>query len=250
MTFNQKKFKKWADYSPKNYLHKFYLLTAEIYRVKGQKDLAIEYYDWAVERAKINDYINEEALGQELTAKFYLKQQKNAIAKAYMREAIYCYTRWGATAKARDLETKYPELITRTIPISAQEILASKFELDKSAGVNSASLDLATVTKAAQAISSEIAFDQLLMKLIEIAIENAGAQSGILILETDGELLIEASLINSQPITSQCGKITKRSVASSLRVFKSCLTTGCIRKSRKIGIYGKVGGKGSFCSTL
>ena len=43
-----------------------------------------------------------------------------------------------------------------------------------------------TVLKAAQAISSEIVLDRLLVKLIKIIIENAGAQKGALILEEGG----------------------------------------------------------------
>ena len=119
-----------------------------------------------------------------------------------MREANYCYTRWGAIAKVKDLEQRYPQLINISSQITTKEILANKFELEK-LGTSSESLDLATVTKASQAISSEIAFDQLLIKLINIAMENAGAQSGILILETDGELVIEATSINSKIVTIQ-----------------------------------------------
>jgi len=54
-------------------------------------------------------------------------------------------------------------------------------------------LDLATIMKASQAISSEIVLDQLLATLMKILIENAGAQLGYLILESGGQLLIEAS---------------------------------------------------------
>jgi PAS domain-containing protein len=54
-------------------------------------------------------------------------------------------------------------------------------------------LDLATIMKASQAISSEIVLDKLLATLMKILIENAGGQLGYLILETEGQLLIEAS---------------------------------------------------------
>jgi PAS domain S-box-containing protein len=47
--------------------------------------------------------------------------------------------------------------------------------------------------KASQAISSEIELDRLLRSLMKILIENAGAQTGFLILENSGEWLIEAS---------------------------------------------------------
>jgi PAS domain S-box-containing protein len=46
--------------------------------------------------------------------------------------------------------------------------------------------------KASQAISSEIELDRLLRSLMQILIENAGAQTGFLILENSGEWAIEA----------------------------------------------------------
>ena len=53
-------------------------------------------------------------------------------------------------------------------------------------------LDLATVMKASQAISGEIVLSKLLERLMKIAIENAGAQKGFLILEKAGNWAIEA----------------------------------------------------------
>jgi len=60
-------------------------------------------------------------------------------------------------------------------------------------GRSLASLDLATVLKAAQAISGEIFLDKLLSSLMKILMENAGARQGCLLLPREGELLIEAS---------------------------------------------------------
>lgn len=47
-------------------------------------------------------------------------------------------------------------------------------------------LDLATVIKASQALSGEIVLGKLLSKLMTIVLENAGAQTGYLILEKSG----------------------------------------------------------------
>ncbi|NET59694.1 MAG: GAF domain-containing sensor histidine kinase [Symploca sp. SIO2E6] len=54
-------------------------------------------------------------------------------------------------------------------------------------------LDVATVMQASQAIGSEIVLDKLLASVIKILMENAGAQIGYLILETNGKLQVEAS---------------------------------------------------------
>ena len=71
-------------------------------------------YDQAIALAKENEYINEEALAYELAAKFYLSWGKETIAQTYMTNAYYTYGHWGAVAKVKDLESKYPQLITRS----------------------------------------------------------------------------------------------------------------------------------------
>jgi tetratricopeptide (TPR) repeat protein len=102
-----------AHFAPMTHLHKFYLVEAERHRVLGEKTKAIECYDRAIALAKENDYINEEALANELAAKFYLGWGKEQVAQAYLTNAYYCYLRWSATAKIKDLEQQYPQLVKR-----------------------------------------------------------------------------------------------------------------------------------------
>ncbi len=189
---NQKKMKDWADYAPLNYLHKFYLVEAERCRVNGNNIEAMNYYDLAIEVAKENDYLNEEALSLELAAKFYFNWGKQKIAKVYLADAYYCYVRWGATAKVKDLESKYPQLITQSS--TATSIISTPTLTRKTTtGTRSGeALDFATVMKASQAIGSEIKLEKLLANLMQILIQSAGAEVGCLILETEGQLLIEA----------------------------------------------------------
>jgi tetratricopeptide (TPR) repeat protein len=93
------------------HLHKFYLVEAELHRVLGHKDKAIDCYDRAIELAKEHEYINDEALAHELAAKFYLALGKAKIAQVYMLDARHCYRQWGAIAKVKDLEARYPQLL-------------------------------------------------------------------------------------------------------------------------------------------
>ncbi|MEG3931327.1 AAA family ATPase [Microcoleus sp. T3_B1] len=196
---NQEKMQNWADYAPMNHLHKFYLVEAEKHRVLGEKVEAMEMYDKAIALAKENEYINEEALAHELAAKFYFSWGKEKIARTYMTDAYYAYMRWGALAKVKHLEEKYPQLIARspavtetafnpTMTIPPLTITGGQTEL----------LDLATVMKASSAISSEIVLPNLLTKLMKILIENAGAETGSLILSKEGQLVIEAAGTNDQ----------------------------------------------------
>ena len=191
----------WAYYAPMNHQHKIDLVEAEKCRVLGQKLEAMDLYDRAIAGAKENDYINDVAIAYELAAKFYLSQDKELTARAYMQEARYFYEIWGAKAKVKDLEQKYPQLLTLT---STTSRIKGTITTRTSTGVDSGdTLDLATVMKASQAISGEIVLEKLLVSLMKIIIQNAGAQLGYLVLETQGELLIEASgVVNDDNITA------------------------------------------------
>ncbi|MEC4896399.1 MAG: serine/threonine protein kinase, partial [Oscillatoria sp. PMC 1051.18] len=101
----------WAYHAPMNYQHKVDLVEAEKCRVLGQKAEAIEFYDRAISGAKTNEYIHEEALANELAAKFFLDWGKPYIAQDYIIKAYYGYAHWGAKAKVADLEKRYPQLL-------------------------------------------------------------------------------------------------------------------------------------------
>jgi predicted ATPase/serine phosphatase RsbU (regulator of sigma subunit)/tRNA A-37 threonylcarbamoyl transferase component Bud32 len=192
VNYNQQKMQKWSHHAPANCLHKFDLIEAEKSRVLGQYWQAAQCYEQAIKAARENEFIQEEALAYELAAKFYYESGMEKVAETYIKEAHYAYTRWGAKAKVEDLEAKYPNLLSKSL--SKNSITNTLVTTSTSTGYSlGESLDLATVMKASQAISGEIMLDRLLASLMKIMIENAGAQTGHLILEREGKWLIEAS---------------------------------------------------------
>jgi PAS domain S-box-containing protein len=213
---NQAKMKRWADHAPMNYLHKFYLVEAEQFRILGQDPEAADAYDRAIELAKAEGYLNEEALANELAGRFYLGKGKPKIAQAYLLEARYGYLRWGAMAKVADLDRRYAQFFDRYLErtlINPRSPHSSS--LTASSSTVTAVLDLAALMKAAQALSSEIVLDKLVAKLMTILIENAGAQRGCLLLESDDRLQIAAevnvepsrlSVLQAVPIDSEAAK--------------------------------------------
>jgi hypothetical protein len=180
---NQEKMQKWAHHAPMNFLHKFQLVEAEKARALGQLFEAEEFYEQAIQGAKENEYLQEEALGYELAAKHYLARGREKFAQLYMKEAHYCYERWGATAKAKDLETRYPQFFPQSSNVAPTPVRTTSGTTSNTSQV---AIDLATVMKASQAISSEIELEKLLRSLMQILIENAGAQTGYLLLENAG----------------------------------------------------------------
>ncbi|QLE48432.1 GAF domain-containing protein [Nostoc sp. C057] len=188
---NQKQLKQWADHAPVNNQHKYDLVEAEKARFLGKVLVAMEHYDRAIQGAHNFGYIHEEALAYECAAEFYLSLGRNEFASLYMTKAHYGYRRWGASAKFKNLELTYPELITK-VSTHSQLGFTSNTITTSTANENSSGLDFITVIKASQALSEVILLESLLEKLMTIVIENAGAQTGILLLEKGGKLFIEA----------------------------------------------------------
>jgi diguanylate cyclase (GGDEF)-like protein/PAS domain S-box-containing protein len=198
---NQEKLKVWAHHAPMNYQHKFLLVEAERYRVLKQKTKAIDYYDRAITLAEEQGYIQEAAIAYERAADYYLSKGKRVIAKAYLQEARYVYLRWGAMAKVEQLQESYSQLLQShsEIPDQTQTV--------NSTSRNSGTLDRITFMKASEAIASELVLERLLSTLLNIAVENAGAQTGCLILHYNGQFQIAATattehqaIIIEQPI--------------------------------------------------
>lgn len=221
------KTKIWADNCPDNYLHQYLLIAAEIARISGKDLEAMDLYDKAIASARKNEYIQNEALGNELAAKFWLAKGKEDFAQLYMQKAHYGYQLWGALAKVEDLEKKYPQFLART---SANTTTQTKVNRTTNAPTTTSTnlgetLDLATVMKASQAISGEIVLSKLLERLMKIAIENAGAEKGFLILEKAGNWAIEAegsvkgdevSVLRSLPLNAEAASGEMPKLASAI----------------------------------
>ena len=189
---NQELMHLWATHAPMNYRHKWHLVEAERHRVLGNTAEAIADYEQAANLAKEHNYIHEKALTYERTALFYLDHEKPIIARSYLQEARYCYLKWGATAKVQTLEACHSELFQQTgVPtvIPTHRTIS----LTKTDSSSSATLDLAAVIKAAQVLSGELNLEKLLTQLLTLVLQNAGAQTGTLLLESHQQLCIEAT---------------------------------------------------------
>lgn len=191
MRANQDKLKVWAQHGPMNHLHKWYLVEAERARVLGKDGDAREFYDRAIELAHEHQYPQEEALACELAGKFYLKKGLTRLARVYLFDARYAYQLWGATVKVADMERRYAELLPE-ISTPASQNGFSKKSTSRAAGTETADFDVASIIKASQAISGEIVLRRLLGILMNVMIENAGAQRGVLVLGESNRLVIEA----------------------------------------------------------
>jgi predicted ATPase/GAF domain-containing protein len=209
----------FAQNAPMNHLHKWHLVEAERQRVLGDKLAAIEHYDLAISLAKANEFLNEEALANELTARFYWQWGKGKVAQVYMTEAYYCYTHWGANAKIDDLRTRYPQLLN---PILEPEQNAVSFAemttVANSTNSSSKFLDMATMLKVSQTVAGEIELDKLLIALLKIVITSAGGDKCVLVMQSLQNLEVVA-LVTSEiepQILSPTSLTTDRNLPISL----------------------------------
>ncbi|NET43486.1 ATP-binding sensor histidine kinase [Okeania sp. SIO2B3] len=198
---NQKILQKWAHHAPMNFQHKYDLVEAEKCRVLEKKLEAIELYDKAIAGAKENEYIQEEALANELAAKFYLDWGKGKVAAGYMQEAYYCYARWGAKAKINDLEQRYPSLLSSILERQKLSLLNSNTIATQTMGTISNTttgtgeiLDLATLMKASRTLSQDISLEGAIANLMQVVMENAGAENVALMLFQEQILMLTAIL--------------------------------------------------------
>ncbi len=234
---NQKKLKKWADHAPMNHQQRYEMVEAERARARGKILRAMDFYERAIASARKNEYLQEEALSNELAAKFYLARGQDRVAKAHLQEARYLYHRWGAMAKVRQLEEKYGALLESTAgPRGKRDDLVTN-----TTSSTEGALDFLSVLKASQAISGEIDLEKLLAKMIKIVVENAGGQRGCLVLEREGRLVIEAeggfetdvvTVLQSLPVETSPGRVPAAIVNFVWRTHENVVLNDATQESR------------------
>ena len=180
----------WAEHCPANFENRPALVGAEIARIEGRVLDAEQLYEKAIRSAHTNGFIQNEAVAYEVAARFYAARDFGKIAEAYLREARYCYLRWGADGKVKQLDQLYPHLTDGDPTRGATSTIEAPAEL----------LDLATVIKVSQAVSAEMDLDRLIETAMRAALEHAGAVRGLLILSRgDGQhIAAEATSIGDQ----------------------------------------------------
>lgn len=196
LVINQNQMQIWAETCSENFQHQYLLVKAEMARLLDETLVAIELYDEAIELAKLNGFVQDCALANEIAAKFWIFRGKAKLAQPYLIEAYYQYRAWGATAKLADLEQRYPQFLPEIQAAGNEAFLADQTlsitHISSTSTSSTQVLDLATILKASQAISQEIQLDKLLQSLLRVVLESAGAQQGALLLPKEEYWILAA----------------------------------------------------------
>lgn len=185
------RFQTWSVDSPKNYLHKYLLIAAEIAQVKEQDALATQLYTKALDAVEIANFIHCEALINERYAKYWVNVGQKRIAANFIKDAHYLYAHWGATAKCTQLEEQWPQqrfnIISGTDPFGG----SLQSSIQSTVVDQTQSIDLHSLLKANQLLSEEIYVNSLLEKMMTVLMENAGAQHGAIIINEEQQSIVE-----------------------------------------------------------
>jgi diguanylate cyclase (GGDEF)-like protein len=169
-----------AKLCPANHQHKVLFVEAERQRALGGIFWeTLNIYEQAIRLAGQNGYLHEEAMANERAGTFALALGSETIGRAYLVQAHRAYLQWGATIKVRALEQTH-------------SFLEQPEYLPESSDLYRDKLDIISALKASEVISGEIHLDGLLKKIMDIVIENAGAEKGFLLLSDDGNWVVAA----------------------------------------------------------
>jgi len=171
----------WAPHCPENFKHRELLVAAERARIRAHDAQAIRFCEAAAKTAHESGLTHNEALAHELAGRLCLESGFETAGYAHLRKSSAAYARWGATGKVSQIQRMYP---------------AAGVSEDATLGANEASpmqqVDLMSAISAAHALSSAVTLSELIGSLMRIALENAGADRGLLVVTRGESPRIEA----------------------------------------------------------
>jgi PAS domain S-box-containing protein len=175
----------WAANCPENFGCRAALVAAEISRLGNKHRDALALYEEAIRLAQDHGFVQNEAMANELAARFHAAHGSAALAEISLRAALDCYGRWGAEGKIHRLRQQHPNLSDARSSRAAMPAISDNLQ----------HVDLAAVIAISQAVSSEVVFDRLVERLLVTALEHAGAVRGMMLLPRAGEMQCAAEAV-------------------------------------------------------
>ena len=186
----------WAGQGAATFRDRAVLAQAEVARIEGRELEAERLYREAIRLSREQHFVHDEALGNELAARFHAARGFEDFALLHVRKARDAYRRWGAEGKVRQLAQAWPGLGGDEQPAFPTGTIGAPVE----------QLDLATMVRVSQAVSGEMVLEKMLETIMRTAIEHAGAERGLLLLAQDGtqRIAAEAAVVGETVAVQLC----------------------------------------------
>lgn len=240
-----------AEGCPQSFGHKLRLLEAERSRLYGQDAEAAAAYEDAIAQAHVEGFVHVEALAAQLCGDHHLTLGRRLSASHFLQRACDAYSRWDARRAVEYLRGRYVALLPALESPPAAATVRSTELLDTTAGAGTASgsatLDIETSIRSAQALASELSPERVVARLMDLVAKNAGAQRAALLLSEqsdDGHLQVVARLDVSrsepmltglaQPLAS-CADISPAMTELARRSGQALVVADAARDPRAIG---------------
>lgn len=183
-----------ARHCAENFRCRALLIGAEIARLEGRDREAIDACEEVLESAGDAAQRPLDAIAHELLGRLRRQRGQARLALREWQQARDAYARWGASAKAEAIAREHLRDDSAVSPPRRRAAdLATAGDGVPAAVPPADGLDLFSVLKATQAIAGEVELGALLTRLLHIAVENAGAERGALVLEDDAGPVVHTS---------------------------------------------------------
>ncbi|WP_181198449.1 protein kinase domain-containing protein [Enhygromyxa salina] len=219
---------RWARDCPENYAHYRDLARGLQASLRGRPDAAMRSLERARSHAATQGCRWVQGLASEALAGVAEREGLAAFASGARDRAWEAYEAWGATAKLAQLVQAHPEQFRNRLQDSglrSDKIAALEAELGpgvdsgdsgtsgtsglfeakqpggyrparrgrtRSTATNSESLDFESVLRAVRVMAEDLRLDEVVARVLDAAITNAGADRGVLLLERDGVMGVVA----------------------------------------------------------
>ncbi len=192
---NHQRLSNLAKGCPINFKDKEVLLSALMAGVSGNYIKAGDLFDEAIQLAIDNGFLQNEAIANELAAKYYLSKNKTTITTAYLRKACLAYVKWGAMAKIKHLEFSFPELLKQRQRLDDMPEFINAEETDNGTLFS----ELVSIVKASQEISREVVLEKIVEKLLTLILENTNSLRGYYLVEWENHFKVFVQADKNDP---------------------------------------------------
>ncbi|KAI8970664.1 hypothetical protein BDB01DRAFT_855295 [Pilobolus umbonatus] len=217
---NQILLKEWVDHAPVNYCMWYTLIEAEKAGLINDTIRAMKLYEEAINQAREGRWHFDLCICHEYAGGFYYRNGIQNVAYGLIKKAIDLYSQHGSYGKADHLADQYSDILMKhddnRIESNEMGVQTDPFPLLGANGPWSVSspdqgndemdpylsetlppatteqtlltldiVDMASILKSSQVISSEVKFDSLLKSMMTIILENSGADCGAIIVKEE-----------------------------------------------------------------
>lgn len=126
-----KELRRLSGFKSGNYLHKVYLIEAEIAKCSGDFEKATLLYDLAIEDAERQKFVHHAGIAAERAFEYYLFKGRTGLAGFYFNRSLQYYSEWGATAKVKQLKEQHPSFAIKEETTAGSFLPAADFSAIK-----------------------------------------------------------------------------------------------------------------------